>query len=409
MAFSLASDHHKFYLKLRNSFVSLREISNEFNIDIGQPSRDSEKSMENSESASNSQNRKDGAAAASPESSGCSYSDQEKALAPPVGQLKKSSMLHDNKLAKLRQKLLKRSKSITVLSQHLVEDEVAANRGVDNFKENLVPETFSQSASPATMRHNFNNNYNRNKVKMGTRVFSSQQCLNRSYDNLNESAFKEEAYNSFSSSIVSAAGGFHDLSFQPIDEIDSENDEAKVVCNPQGPKQLERRDVLAERKAAYVLHGSILSSNSERTTISTGGCAQEETISDSLLEKFNNLSTATGDRIIRTLYIRKDVVVDARKEAGVARTEQPKSAFERFKILSSNRFSKRFMRKKNKALEVRDINATGGEEKKFSLGISIVQGPDGNIYVKELTPNGAAMCHGIRVGDQVSVERNIKR
>lgn len=43
----------------------------------------------------------------------------------------------------------------------------------------------------------------------------------------------------------------------------------------------------------------------------------------------------------------------------------------------------------------------GGEANEFTLGISIVQGSDNNVYVKDLVKNGPAEKGGIRIGDQV--------
>lgn len=40
----------------------------------------------------------------------------------------------------------------------------------------------------------------------------------------------------------------------------------------------------------------------------------------------------------------------------------------------------------------------------MTLGISIVQGSDNNVYVKDLVRNGAGERHGIIIGDQVSLK-----
>jgi tyrosine-protein phosphatase non-receptor type 13 len=38
----------------------------------------------------------------------------------------------------------------------------------------------------------------------------------------------------------------------------------------------------------------------------------------------------------------------------------------------------------------------------YTLGISIVQGTDNNVYVKDMVPNGPGDKSGIMIGDQVS-------
>ena len=414
-AFCLASDHHHFYMKLRNSFVSLREISNEFNIDI-QPPR-------NIESSSCSSTRESEDSAEAPASLTNSVATNNSA---EVGKVEKAakrmknlkkSMLNDNKLGKLRQKFLKRSKSVMELSTMNSEEVVVAaakptplvempvTTTNDNYKENLNPEHFAALSPPPPQPNT--NSMNRNKVKMGTRVFSSQQFLNRSYDNICDNAFniaklQEEkelmglGHQSMCSSSSVGDGldvtqEMSSMSFDPIDEMDSETEGGEgVVCNPQGPKGLINK----QPAGAYVLQESIHSNGTHRVDAFSMVNEEEETISDSLLEKFNNLST-TGtmqDRVIRTLTIKKDVV-ELKDDVVVA----PKSTFERFKALSSNRFSKRFLRsKKSKVLEERDM-----EEQKYSLGISIVLGSDGNIYVKDLAPEGAGYRHGVRIGDQI--------
>lgn len=390
--------------------MSLKEISNEFNIEIG----NDKKSAENNDSASSTEERTATAEQLSTDSGGAKREKATKAVAVATRMKHiKKSMLNDNKLEKLRQKFLKRSKSVTELSINYSDELKAATTTTaaaagtkDNFKENLNPE---QSPSPKPL----NNSCNRNKVKMGTRVFS-QQFLNRSCDNIFDNAFNIardggalQNSHSFCSSVgggleTSIVGGaLHDLSFDPIDEMDSEGEEGRVICNPDGPKFPDLRGHRGTA-AAYVLHESIHSSLPDRTD-HYSVVPEEETISESLLEKFNDLSsTGMEDRVIRTVDIRKDAVVLEKTEDAEKPTQR--SAFERFKMLSANRFSKRFLRgKKSKALEVRDEDE-GGAEKKFSLGISIVQGSDGNIYVKDLAPNGAGDRHGIRMGDQVGEE-----
>lgn len=90
---------------------------------------------------------------------------------------------------------------------------------------------------------------------------------------------------------------------------------------------------------------------------------QNETVSDTLLDKFNNLSAnnTMNDRIIRRVIIEKDVI----------RTSAMGGL----------------------------MNEKGGSD--YTLGISIIQGPDNHVYVKDLVVNGPGARNGIQIGDQV--------
>lgn len=354
-------------MKLRNSFVSLKEISNEFNISV----RTGPCPLPSTEV----------------DSIHGSTRDHDRLSGSRFNQIKKS-MLNENKLGKLRRKFLKRSKSVMELSS------VGAD-GVkeEDFKENLNPLSPAKAASSVP-----NNSQTRNKVKMGTRAFSSQQFLNRSFDNICDNAINLARVEGDRDNL-----DMSNMSFDPIDEMDSEDEDAIVVCNPQTrvPKHPE---MLAKEHFgdAYVLQQSVASHH--RSVDPFAIAVEEETISESLLEKFNNLSsTGMEDRVIRTLKITKNLVGPS--TGGVVAKSAPKSAFERFKFFGANRFSRRFLQsgaKKGKILEERDSN--GGTRKKYSLGVSIVQGPDGNIYVKDLVPGGAGDRQGIKIGDQVRMK-----
>lgn len=107
-----------------------------------------------------------------------------------------------------------------------------------------------------------------------------------------------------------------------------------------------------------------------------------ETISDSLFEKFNNLSknSSISDRIINRVTIVKDSLA---------------------KIHSNH----------NRVVEVnRKYSLDGGSSienndlaNRFTLGISIIQGSDNNVYVKDLVKRGPGERSGIQIGDQVCV------
>lgn len=99
----------------------------------------------------------------------------------------------------------------------------------------------------------------------------------------------------------------------------------------------------------------------------------EETLSESLLEKFENISCA-NDRVISQITIVKDPVFSDKLYA----KSQSLRNLSSFNI---------------------DSSITG-----YTLGISIIQGEyDNNVYVKEMVKNGPGDRNGIRVGDQVNI------
>lgn len=88
---------------------------------------------------------------------------------------------------------------------------------------------------------------------------------------------------------------------------------------------------------------------------------QNETISDTLLDKFSNMTTTqnySNDRIITRITIVKD----------------------------------------NNVQNCKTSNSMMG----MTLGISVVQGSDNNVYVKDLMKNGPGERNGVLIGDQVS-------
>lgn len=138
-------------MKLRNSFVSIKAIADELNIPL-----------EVECSTQPNVNIK--------------IDKSSKTSGMRVRNLKKS-MLNDNRLMKLKDRLIKRSKSTVCDFKRSVEEN--ANENNQN-KENERP-TFPSMVdltvkSPVVTR---------NKVKMGTRVFSASY-LNKSFDSLND-------------------------------------------------------------------------------------------------------------------------------------------------------------------------------------------------------------------------------
>lgn len=96
---------------------------------------------------------------------------------------------------------------------------------------------------------------------------------------------------------------------------------------------------------------------------------QNETVSETLLDKFDNLTvnSSTSDRILTRVTIQKDYVGDRKAKH------------------AANEAS----------------NGSKPNENGLTLGISIVQGSDNKVYVKDLVENGPGARHGIRIGDQV--------
>lgn len=93
---------------------------------------------------------------------------------------------------------------------------------------------------------------------------------------------------------------------------------------------------------------------------------QNESISDTLLDKFSNMTTTPNnlnDRIITRITIVKDSPAQYQNVSAMA--------------------------------GIRQDNGT-------TLGISVVQGSDNNVYVKDLMKNGPGERHGVLIGDQVS-------
>lgn len=108
-----------------------------------------------------------------------------------------------------------------------------------------------------------------------------------------------------------------------------------------------------------------------------------ETISDSLFEKFNNLSknNTIDDRVINRITIVKDSFAKIHCNNGIE--------------LGSNVRKHSLDSDGNSSVEDNSI------ANKLTLGISIVQGSDNNVYVKDLVKNGPGETNGIQIGDQV--------
>ena len=136
-------------MKLRNSFVSIKSIADELNVPLT-----------NESFIQPNVNIK--------------IDKQSKTSGLRVRNLKKS-MLNDHRLMRLKDRFIKRSKSTVCEFKRSTEEN--ANENNQN-KENERP--IFPSMVDLTIKSPI-----RNKVKMGTRVFSASY-LNKSYDSLNE-------------------------------------------------------------------------------------------------------------------------------------------------------------------------------------------------------------------------------
>lgn len=295
----------------------------------------------------------------------------------------KKSMMNDNKLIKLRQKFLKRSKSsveMTSVVEQFRHTQISREE-VQNKENECPPLSTSTNSSPRSAT------WSRNKVKMGTRVFSSQ-FLNKSFDNICDNVVNS----------ARSEGNYSLLeqTFAPISENLLEHDYSDGDNSLKSTSlgsilyAIEKRpDSPPATSEAYVIHSSIRSTQNNYSL-------PNESVSDTLMEKFNNMSCSTtaNDRIIAKITIAKDKVSDSRN-----------GSFERMKFstLNPSRLSKKLIRVKNKLLS-RSQESIAGDDKKsngYTLGISIVQGSDNNVYVKDLVPNGPGARNGIKIGDQV--------
>lgn len=176
-------------MKLRNSFISLKNLSNELNIPLATPSIANTLSSEmknikiipadydiHQVQEPNIDDKVQCTDVAS-------TNTFKKNATSRVKNLKKS-MLNDNKLIKLRNKFLKRSKSssgiLDVKPMDNVDDDGMSRENAGSIEENQNKENECPKQSYVNSKFT---SPNRNRVKMGTRVFSAQ-FLNKSFDNI---------------------------------------------------------------------------------------------------------------------------------------------------------------------------------------------------------------------------------
>uniref|UniRef100_A0A182T407 PDZ domain-containing protein n=1 Tax=Anopheles maculatus TaxID=74869 RepID=A0A182T407_9DIPT len=479
-AFNLASEHHKFYMQLRNSFTSIKKLASELNIPIdqqpnGATSIGAEEDIRKKRPVSD---LVDGTSRPSPDATSAAFDAKNiekidkpfKTTGLRVRNLKKS-MLNDNRLARLRQRfLLKRSKSTvepgcggTSALNLTVEITNQQNQNKENENPFLggageqepvdcipgVPSpgvldlSQSGSNSPKTTH-----SMNRNKVKMGTKVFSAQ-FLNKSFDNLAAAGTAGSAGMAGLSGAVSfqnvanisrSSSGFllHEDDVETGDAlthsahppvpahplIESSVDEVLSVKSSMGSvyfmEKIDEQSVGGSAETLLSPKACVIQSSIRSESCQFELPMADETISDTLLEKFNNISQCSGasnDRILATVVIVKDAVIGTDQDAQLipsqrqflSRSQESIALPGKWSLTASNytgathydEFDERFpyatmgggVKKRN-----REHNNTTA---RYTLGISIVQGNDNNVYVKDLAPNGPGARNGVRVGDQI--------
>ncbi|XP_035788715.1 uncharacterized protein LOC118464874 isoform X2 [Anopheles albimanus] len=493
-AFNLASEHHKFYMKLRNSFISIKTLSNELNVPI-EPLSTCSTQVDRSPEYSNSTKKQvvyelacdDGGlpGASARQSSGLDAKNIEKIDKPfkttglRVRNLKKS-MLNDNRLARLRQRfLLKRSKSTIEAGCNKVITKTGSNSALNvtveitnqqnQNKENENPflgrtgtngsgdsvdnEEGLQTATTLQPNSHYaysmgeiasesspasHHSINRNKVKMGTKVFSAP-FLNKSFDNL---CFPETQHGTQVAIPLAGSLSYQSLVSQRASKNndDNEYDQHEVIHKQQRlnnelvvgitpASDLPSRPLIESNVDDMISVKSSMGSvyftekiedqslrdtaNSTQNTLSPKACViqssirsescqfelpmVDETVSDTLLEKFNNISNCSSDtgndRILATVLVIKDAVVDDSEQSSTTALRRP--------FVSHRLESWTTSQQQNTVSTSMSSARIKPRTTRYTLGISIVQGNDNNVYVKDLVPNGPGARSGIRLGDQI--------
>jgi tyrosine-protein phosphatase non-receptor type 13 len=196
-AFSIASEHHKFYMKLKNSFMSIKSIADELNIPL---------SKNNSECPGEMLNIK--------------IDKPTKANGLRVRNLKKS-VLNDTRLMKLKDRILRRSKStVCDLKRNAEESSNENNLNKENERPQFPSMIDLAVRSPVVTR---------NKVKMGTRVFSSATQLNKSFESLSENYQEMFRVDSWGALHLGSSNRHEVNSYDGSEEKSEENNEAVVL------------------------------------------------------------------------------------------------------------------------------------------------------------------------------------
>lgn len=135
-----------------------------------------------------------------------------------------------------------------------------------------------------------------------------------------------------------------------------------------------------------------------------------ETISDSLLEKFQNISVnhSVFDRVINRVTVYKELNVHTKRHTSISsstphRTLQPLQEAKNTNtfVATMGRYFNNLAAEQTKTSNKLADKFQTSKDTGFTLGISIVQGSDGNVYVKDIVPGGPGDKSGIKIGDQI--------
>lgn len=131
----------------------------------------------------------------------------------------------------------------------------------------------------------------------------------------------------------------------------------------------------------------------------------EETVSDSLLEKFENLSCNPSlyDRMIKRVTVIKKPNIRKNNITTNTSTKDMKHKEDNF-VASLGRYFNNLG--ENQSSHNQNKLSCSAEKDQYTLGISIVQGSDRNVYVKDIVENGPSDEAGVKIGDQVRVLLN---
>lgn len=192
-AFTLASEHHKFYMKLSHCYDSVKELSQHMNIPLSSNNLTKHEGV--IEKSKNIEITKDDYDGLPLTAKNIKKLDKQNIRISAANRMRNitKSMLNDKKLLKIKNSILKRSKSSPGIRNDVLSIETNSVEEYQN-KENELPNkelilSISSVAQDAVKLVS----PNRNRVKMGTRVFSAH-FLNKSYDNIYDRSIDYDEY-----------------------------------------------------------------------------------------------------------------------------------------------------------------------------------------------------------------------
>lgn len=182
-------------MKLRKSFVSIKAIADELNI----PLNDESLMQPNVN---------------------IKIDKPMKASGLRVRNLKKS-MLNDNRLLKLKDRFIRRSKSTVCDFKRTIEENTNENNQNKENERPIFPSMIDLTIKSPTVT--------RNKVKMGTRVFSASY-LNKSFDSLNDHQPEFGRVDSWGALCLKSPEAFDETAEQEKEmDFSNDKDEAYVI------------------------------------------------------------------------------------------------------------------------------------------------------------------------------------